>query len=144
MHEITEAVSRVMAANIRNPCEQSALNMVDCFGEVMDTTTCPRYQTLCFEPINYCVIVSHRGIPRVQGARVCPTCACDPRASGLFFVPKGSARLITSYHHYVCVVRDRMLWWNSFSKTKHSFISLLTTLVRQGQYSSPPTDINTR
>lgn len=144
MHQITEAVSRIMVASIRNPREQAALNMDDCFGEVMDTATCPRCQTSCFEPINDCVIVSQHGIMKLQGARVCPTCACDPRASGLFFVPKGSARPPTTYHQYVYLVRDLMLCWNSFSETKHSFISLLTTLVRQGQYSSPPTDISTR
>jgi len=81
---------------------------------------------------------------QLQGARVCPTCACDPRACGLFFVPKSSARESVSYHQYVYLVRDLMLCWNSFSETKHSFISLLTTLVRQGQYSSPSARLNPR
>ena len=98
MHEIMEAMSRLMAANVRNPCEQSALNTVDCFGEVMDTTICPRCQTTCFEPINDCVILRQHGIKKLEEARVCPQCACDPRTSGLFIVPKGSGGPITSYH----------------------------------------------
>jgi len=58
MHEITEAVSRVMAESIREHRETLALNMDNCFGEVMDSTVCSRCQTSSFEPKNDFLILS--------------------------------------------------------------------------------------
>lgn len=144
MHKVTEAIGRIMAKNLMEDNAKVVLDMDKCFGPVSSDGGCRRCKTQHLQAIDNCIIVSQYGFVTVLGAKVCPHCACDPRACAFFFVPRKGSGERMEYHHYIFLLRDLMLCWNSFSETKHTFISLLTTLVKQGMYSGPSGSVNAR
>lgn len=82
------------------------------------------------QAIDNCIIISQHGFSTVLGAKVCPHCACDPRACAIIFVPRKGGGERTKHHHYIFLLRDLKLFRNSFSLSKYSFISIRTMQVK--------------